>query len=212
LEASKYVHFGATSQDVVDTATMLQVRDAVQIIFNNIEILIDQLVFLVKKYRQTLMMGRSFMQQAKPITFGFKVATWLDGVLRSKDRLEMFMFDKFTFQLGGAVGNLNGMPEKAELVLQLFEGNIQLPPPSVSWHTQRDRFVEIATTLGILTGTLSKIAKDVSLLMQTEIAEVFEPSGAGKGGSSTMPHKRNPVSATGSATRFHHAFVHDSRP
>jgi 3-carboxy-cis,cis-muconate cycloisomerase len=180
-EGSKFIHFGATSQDVVDTATMLQVRDAVQIIHKNVAILCQQLVFLIENHRNTLMIGRSFMQQAKPITFGFKVATWLDGLLRSK-------------QLGGAVGNLSSMPDKGFAVMQSMSDILNLKTPSVSWHTQRDRFVEIATSLGILVGTISKIAKDISLMMQTEIAEVFEPSGAGKGGSSTMPHKRNPVS------------------
>lgn len=134
------------------------------------------------------------MQQAKPITFGFKVATWLDGLLRSKKRLKNLLNNHFTLQLGGAVGNLGSMPEKGTAVMQSMSAILNLKDPSVSWHTQRDRFVEIATTLGILVGTISKIAKDISLMMQTEIAEVFEPSGAGKGGSSTMPHKRNPVS------------------
>ncbi len=194
LEANKYVHFGATSQDVVDTALMLQVRDAVEIIVINVNIVINQLVFLIKEHQNTLMIGRSFMQQAKPITFGFKVATWLDGVLRAKKRLLYILEENFTVQLGGAVGHLSSMPKNGFEIAQALGDILKLNTPPLSWHTQRDRFVEIATTLGILTGTLSKIAKDVSLLMQTEIAEVFEPSGAGKGGSSTMPHKRNPVS------------------
>jgi 3-carboxy-cis,cis-muconate cycloisomerase len=193
--ANKYVHFGATSQDVVDTALMLQVRDAVEIIVINVNIVINQLVFLIENHRETLMMGRSFMQQAKPITFGFKVATWLDGVLRTKKRLLYILKENFTVQLGGAVGHLSSMPKIGFEITETLGGILKLNTPSLSWHTQRDRFVEISTTLGILTGTLSKIAKDVSLLMQTEIAEVFEPSGAGKGGSSTMPHKRNPVSS-----------------
>ena len=102
-EGGKYVHFGATSQDVVDTAMMLQIRDAISII---LEILIKQLIFLMGTHRNTLMIGRSFMQQAKPITFGFKVATWLDGILRSKKRLDIILKDNFTVQLGGAVGTL----------------------------------------------------------------------------------------------------------
>ena len=191
---AKFIHFGATSQDVVDTATMLQVRDAVLIMDKNVAVLIQQLVFLIENHRHTLMIGRSFMQQAKPITFGFKVATWLDGLLRSKKRLENLLNTHFTLQLGGAVGNLSSMTDKGWDVIQSMSKILDLKDPSVSWHTQRDRFVEIATTLGILVGTISKIAKDISLMMQTEIAEVYEPSGAGKGGSSTMPHKRNPVS------------------
>ena len=191
---AKFIHFGATSQDVIDTATMLQVRDAVLIIDKNVAVLIQQLVFLIENHRNTLMIGRSFMQQAKPITFGFKAATWLDGLLRSKKRLKNLLNTHFTLQLGGAVGNLSSMTDKGWDVMQSMSKILNLTTPSVSWHTQRDRFVEIATTLGILVGTISKIAKDISLMMQTEIAEVYEPSGAGKGGSSTMPHKRNPVS------------------
>ena len=191
---AKFIHFGATSQDVVDTATMLQVRDAVLIMDKNVAVLIQQLVFLIENHRHTLMIGRSFMQQAKPITFGFKVATWLDGLLRSKKRLENLLNTHFTLQLGGAVGNLSSVTDKGWEVIQSMSKILDLKDPSVSWHTQRDRFVEIWTTLGILVGTISKIAKDISLMMQTEIAEVYEPSGAGKGGSSTMPHKRNPVS------------------
>lgn len=195
-EGGKYVHFGATSQDVIDTATVLQARDALVLIHKNIEILIAQLIYLIDNHRDTLMIGRSFMQQARPITFGFKVATWLDGILRSKKRIEHLLQNNLPSQLGGAVGTLASMPEKGLLITETMATLLGLSTPSVSWHTQRDNLAEIATTLGILTGSLSKIAKDISLLMQTEIAEVFEPSGAGKGGSSTMPHKRNPVGCT----------------
>ncbi len=193
---AKYVHFGATSQDVIDTATVLQARDALILIQKNLEKLIAQLTYLIDNHRDTLMIGRSFMQQARPITFGFKVATWLDGMLRSKKRIEHLLQNNLPLQLGGAVGTLASMPEKGLLIRETMATLLGLSTPSVSWHTQRDNLAEIATTLGILTGSISKIAKDISLLMQTEIGEVFEPSGAGKGGSSTMPHKRNPVGCT----------------
>ncbi len=202
-EGSKFVHFGATSQDVIDTATILQARDALLLIHKNIEKLIAQLIYLMENHRHTLMIGRSFMQQARPLTFGFKVATWLEGILRSKRRVENLLQHNCQLQLGGAVGTLASMPEKGLLVAATMAEILGLTPPSVtspftmtSWHTQRDNLTEIATTLGILTGSLSKMAKDISLLMQTEIGEVFEPSGVGKGGSSTMPHKRNPVGCT----------------
>ena len=195
-EGGKFVHFGATSQDVIDTATVLQARDALVLIHKNLEKFITQLTYLVDNHRDTLMIGRSFMQQARPITFGFKVTTWLDPILRSKRRVEHVLQNNCTLQLGGAVGNLASMSEKGFLVADTMSEILGLNTPSVSWHTQRDNLVEIATTLGILMGSLSKIAKDISLLMQTEIGEVFEPSGAGKGGSSTMPHKRNPVGCT----------------
>lgn len=195
-EGAKFVHFGATSQDVIDTATMLQVRDALILINKNVEKLIAQLIYLADNHRDTLMIGRSFMQQARPITFGFKAATWLDGILRSKARIEHLLQNNFSLQLGGAVGTLASMPEKGLLVADTMAQILGLNTPSVPWHTQRDNVVEIATTLGILSGSISKIARDISLLMQTEIGEVFEPAAEGKGGSSTMPHKRNPVGCT----------------
>ncbi len=195
-EGGKFVHFGATSQDVIDTATVLQARDALVLIHKNLENLIFQLTYLVDNHQDTLMIGRSFMQQARPITFGFKVATWLEPILRSKSRVEHLLQNNCSLQLGGAVGTLASMLEKGLLVSETMSEILGLSSPTLSWHSQRDNLVEIATTLGILTGSLSKIAKDISLLMQTEIGEVFEPSGAGKGGSSTMAHKRNPVGCT----------------
>jgi 3-carboxy-cis,cis-muconate cycloisomerase len=191
--AAKYVHYGATSQDVIDSAMMMQLKDAVALIAIDLDILVKQLTLLVETHRSTVMIGRSFMQQARPITFGFKVAHWLDGILRSRKKLEDVRSQNFVLQLGGAVGTLHGMMGKGWKVAETMSDLLGLHMPSLPWHTQRDRLAEVATTLGILSGNLGKIAKDISLLMQTEIAEVYEPSGAGKGGSSTMPHKRNPV-------------------
>lgn len=193
-KAAGYVHFGATSQDVIDTAIVLQAKEAVIIIENDLEKVIYQLQILSENYQQTPMIGRSFMQQARPITFGFKVDTWIDGLSRSKERIERILQDNFVVQLGGAVGNKSVFGANGDKISETLATILKLKNTPISWHTQRDRIVEISTVLGILTGTISKIAKDVSLMMQTEIAEVFEPSGDGKGGSSTMPHKRNPVS------------------
>ncbi len=193
-EASRYVHFGATSQDVIDTATILQAKEAVIIIEKDLQIVIQQLQILSEKYQQIPMIGRSFMQQARPITFGFKVDTWLDGLNRSKHRIERILQDNFVVQLGGAVGNKSAFGANGDKISETLATILNLKNSPISWHTQRDRMVEIATVLGILTGTISKIAKDISLLMQTEIAEIFESSEEGKGGSSTMPHKRNAVS------------------
>ena len=192
-EAGKYVHIGATSQDVIDTAMMLQARDAVSIIEEELKQLVKQLVLLVEEHRNTVMIGRSFMQHARPITFAYKVAGWLDALLRSQKAIEELLQQGFFLQLGGAVGTLSGMHEQGLQVCETMSELLALSNPSKPWHTERDRFVTIASTLGILAGNLGKIAKDISLLMQTEIAEVFEPSAKGKGGSSTMPHKRNPV-------------------
>ncbi|QEC66862.1 3-carboxy-cis,cis-muconate cycloisomerase [Panacibacter ginsenosidivorans] len=192
-EAAKYVHLGATSQDVIDTAITLQLRDALKIIEKDLQQLINQLVSLIEVHRNTIMIGRSFMQHARPITFGFKVSCWLDGLLRSKQRVVKLLAEQLPLQLGGAVGTLSGMQDKGLQVAETMSALLRLNIPAIPWHTQRDRFTETATTLGILSGNIGKIAKDISLLMQTEIAEVFEPSVPGKGGSSTMPHKRNPV-------------------
>ena len=194
-EAAVYVHFGATSQDVIDTATILQAKESVIIIEKDLQKVIQQLQILAENHQQTSMIGRSFMQQARPITFGFKVDTWLDGLNRSKERIERILQDNFVVQFGGAVGNKSAFGANGDVISETLATILNLKNSLISWHTQRDRIAEIATTLGILTGTISKIAKDVSLMMQTEIAEVFEPSGIGKGGSSTMPHKRNPVSS-----------------
>jgi 3-carboxy-cis,cis-muconate cycloisomerase len=193
-EAAGYVHFGATSQDVIDTATMLQAKEVVIIIQKDLEIVINQLQILSKNHQQTPMIGRSFMQQARPITFGFKVDNWLDGLNRSQERIKTILQDNFVIQLGGAVGDKSAFGEHGDNISETLATILHLKNTEFSWHTQRDRIIEIATVLGILNGTISKIAKDISLMMQTEIGEVFESSEDGKGGSSTMPHKRNPVS------------------
>lgn len=193
--ASGYVHFGATSQDVIDTATMLQLKDAFDLIMLDLEKLIGQLAFLAKTHKNTVMIGRTFLQHARPITFGFKVAGWLDGILRSKQRIEKVFNKSLALQLGGAVGTLSGMEDQGILVAETMCSELNLHMPVMPWHTQRDRIAEIATALGILAGNIGKMATDISLLMQTEVAEVFEPFAAGKGGSSAMPHKRNPVNS-----------------
>lgn len=193
IEPAKYVHFGATSQDVIDTALMLQVRDAIQIIAENLQQLIEQLVSLIKEHKTTVMIGRSLLQQARPITFGYKAAGWLEPLLRSQKQIEDLLKDGFVLQFGGAVGTLSGMTKRGLQVSEAMSELLQLKNPAKPWHTERDYVTHIATTLGILTGNIGKIAKDISLLMQTEIAEVAEPTAEGKGGSSTMPHKRNPV-------------------
>ncbi len=195
-EAAKYVHFGATSQDVIDTAMVLQIQKVFVFLQKNLKNLQKNLKNLTETHRQTLMIGRTLLQQARPITFGLKTALWLDGINRSVERLDEIKKRVLVLQLGGAVGSLAGMDGKGLAVAQEMSKILGLNTPSVLWHTQRDNMAEVATTLGILMGTMGKIAKDITLLMQTEVAEVFEGAAEGKGGSSTMPHKRNPVTAT----------------
>ena len=192
-EAAKYVHFGATSQDVIDTAMMMQLRDAAKIIEADLKQLIGQLRSLTKEHRNTLMPGRSFMQQARPISFGFKTAGWLDALLRSRQAMQTLSENAYVLQLGGAVGTLSSMGTKGLQVIETMGEELKLNIPARSWHSQRDRFALIASTMGILTGNVGKIAKDISLMAQTEIGELKEPYKKGKGGSSAMPQKQNPV-------------------
>jgi len=192
-EAAKYVHFGATSQDVIDTALMLQLKSAIKLIDEDDDQLIKQLTALTKQHSKTIMVGRSFMQHARPITFGFKTAGWLDALLRSRHAIQKLLKENFVLQLGGAVGTLSAMNEKGLHVSETLSEELGLDLPPKPWHTQRDRFATIATALGILSGNIGKMAKDISLLSQTEIAEVMESSEKGKGRSSAMPHKKNPV-------------------
>lgn len=204
VEASKFVHLGATSQDVVDTATVLQMQEYWYWLNDKLVILQELLTDLTKKHRETLMIGRTLLQQARPITFGLKTAGWLQSIVRSKDRLKSTQKRALMLQLVGAVGSGNVNITKS---VQISLANILDLKPAFSWQSNRDSLVEAASVLGLLNQSLGKIAKDVSLLMQTEIAEVFEGAGEGKGGSSTMPHKRNPVTCTAiiaNATRVPH--------
>jgi 3-carboxy-cis,cis-muconate cycloisomerase len=189
-EATKFIHLGATSQDIVDTAMVLQIQEFIDWTDKKINLLETLLIALTQKHRQTIMIGRTLLQQAKPTTFGFKTAGWLTAVTRSKQRLQEVKKRILVVQLGGAVGN--GNPNISTEIQEEFARILGLAP-SFTWHSHRDNIAEMAGVLGILSGTLGKIAKDISLLMQTEVGEVFEGSADGKGGSSTMPHKRNPV-------------------
>lgn len=192
-EASKYVHLGATSQDVVDTATVLQIQEYMIWLDERLDILSKLLIGLTKKHRQTFMVGRTLLQQARPITFGLKTATWLQSIERTKARIKSAEERILVIQLNGAVGSGNDFlpKEVQQSVAEKLELNF-----AFSWQSQRDNIAEWAGVLGILTGSLGKIARDISLLMQTEVGEVSEGAAEGKGGSSTMPHKRNPVGCT----------------
>jgi len=194
-EAARFVHWGATSQDANDTGLVLQIRQALDILEADLAALCGGLSELARKHRSTLIAGRTLMQHALPTTFGVKVAGWLDAMNRHRERFAETRARVLVLQFGGAVGTLAALREKGLQVAEALAAELHLGLPTMPWHTQRDRVAEAATTLGLCTGTLGKIARDISLHMQTEIAEVFEPAGEGRGGSSTMPHKRNPVSA-----------------
>lgn len=199
-EAAGLVHLGATSQDVVDTATVLQIKELIHWLEAKLYTLEELLIQLTKSHRNTVMAGRTLLQQAKPITFGLKTAGWLEGISRSGDRIAAVKERVLTVQLAGAVGSGN---EKINGSVQVQLANILGLKPAHAWHTQRDNLVEFAAVLGILTGSLGKIATDISLLMQTEIGEVLEGAAPGKGISSTIPHKRNPVTCAAIRANAH---------
>lgn len=192
-EAAKYVHWGATSQDIIDTGVVLQLRAALDLLDADLLALSDALVMQAQAHKNTPMIGRTWLQQALPITLGLKFAQWLDAVTRHRERLGELRSRALVLQFGGAAGTLASLRDKALPVAASLAEDLKLTLPALPWHTQRDRIAESASFLGMLTGTLGKIARDISLMMQTEVGEVAEPAAAGKGGSSTMPHKRNPV-------------------
>jgi 3-carboxy-cis,cis-muconate cycloisomerase len=192
-DASRYVHWGATSQDAIDTGRVLQLRQALALISSELDLLAIALGELVHKNRATLIAARTWMQQALPTTFGFKVAGWLDAIDRHRARLAETQERCLVLQFGGAVGTMAALGARGLDVASNLAKELQLPLPELPWHSHRDRMSEIATTLGLCCGTLGKIARDISLHTQTEVGEVFEPSSDGRGASSTMPQKRNPV-------------------
>ena len=192
-EAARYVHWGATSQDAIDTGRVLQLRQALTLVSSELDLFAEALGELVHKHRTTLVAARTWMQQALPTTFGLKVAGWLDAIDRHRARLSETRERCLVLQFGGAVGTAAALGVRGLDVAGNLAKELQLPLPQIPWHSQRDRMAEIATTLGLCCGTLGKMARDISLHTQTEVGEVFEPSSDGRGGSSSMPHKRNPV-------------------
>jgi 3-carboxy-cis,cis-muconate cycloisomerase len=191
--ASGFIHLGATSQDVMDTGLVLQLRDACEAIGAGLEKLSLAIAQLVERRGSLLLTGRTLLQQASPIPLGLKAAGWMDAVERHRERLPETRRRALVLQFGGAVGTLAALQEKGLQVAAALAGELKLPLPDVPWHAQRDRFAEVAAVLGLIVGTLGKIARDIALLSQTEIGELAEPAAPGRGGSSAMPHKRNPV-------------------
>ena len=196
-EARKYVHWGATSQDAIDTALMLQMRDGLDLLAAGLLAVCASCAALAEKHRHTLMAGRTLLQQALPITFGLKAARWLALATRQVEALQEQREKALAVQLGGAAGTLASLGEQGLHVVELLGAALHLPMPDLPWHTERDRVAGIAASLGVVSGAMAKIAGDVALLAQTEVGEVSEGAAPGKGSSSAMPQKRNPVDATG---------------
>jgi 3-carboxy-cis,cis-muconate cycloisomerase len=194
-DAARYVHWGATSQDVIDTATMLGLRAAIDALLADLDRAVAGFARLAEKHRHTAVVARTWLQHALPMPFGLKLAEYAAALHRSKLRLQRLRREGLALQFGGAAGTLAALGDNGLVVAERLAQELDLPLPDAPWHTHRDRIAEIASVLAILSGTCGKIARDVSLMMQTDVGEAFEPAGEGRGGSSTLPHKRNPVAS-----------------
>jgi 3-carboxy-cis,cis-muconate cycloisomerase len=194
-DAARYVHWGATSQDVIDTASMLGLRAAIDALLSDIDRAVAGFAKLARQHRDTAMVARTWLQHALPMPFGLKLAEYAAALHRSRARLLRLRGEALALQFGGAAGTLAALGDNGLRVAERLAQELKLPLPAAPWHTHRDRIAEAASVFAILAGTCGKIARDIQLMMQTDVAEAFEASGEGRGGSSTMPHKRNPVAA-----------------
>jgi 3-carboxy-cis,cis-muconate cycloisomerase len=193
-EAGRYIHWGATTQDIMDMATVLQIRDAVVLIDEDLKAIDTALAGLSVKHRSTVMAGRTHLQHALPITFGHKTAVWLSMIRRHRERLDQIKPRVLVGQFAGAAGTLASLGKDGMAVHDALMADLGLAAPSITWHVARDNLAEMVGLLALIAGSLAKIATDVMLMMQTEVGEVFEPFVKGRGSSSTMPQKRNPIS------------------
>ncbi len=214
-EHGEYIHFGPTTQDVLDTATMLQIRDAHAIYLRDMKAIGNALVKLCEQHRATPMVGRSHGVQALPITFGHKAAIWLSEMGRNYERLRQLEPRMFVGGMVGAVGTQASFGPKAKVLEQGVMKRLGLGVADINWQPARDRFAEYVNVLGLISATLGKIANEIITLEHTEIGELYEPFSAGKVGSSTMPHKRNPstceaVVGVSRALRYNVAFMLES--
>lgn len=188
------VHKGATSQDLADTVLMLQAKAGAALVSGEARRLAQALAVLTEDHAATPMLGRTLLQAAQPITFGLKVAGWLQGVDGALARFDAETTAALRLQFGGATGSLAGLDGKALAVAERLAARLDLALPATPWHAQREAVAGLASALAILVCSVGKIARDLSLLAQTEVAEAFEPRIDGRGGSSAMAHKRNPTS------------------
>src|SRR5580692_4577094 len=211
----EWCHWGATTQDITDSATVLQIREGLALVEADLNGIAEALAGLARKYRDTPMAGRSNLQQAVPITFGYKMATMLAAFERHKQRLKELRPRVLVGEFGGAAGTLSSLGKDGLKVQVELMKELKLGQPAISWHTVRDCIAEVGCFLGLVTGSCGKIAFDVKLMMQTEVEEVYEPFHEGRGSSSTMPQKRNPISsvyitATAALVRQHVAALLDA--
>ncbi len=191
----EYVHWGATTQDITDTATVLQIREALVLVDDELAAIAQALARLAREHRLTPVIGRSNLQQAIPVTFGYKMAGILSAVLRHRERITQLRQRVLVGEFAGAAGTLASLQTGAMETQAGLCAELGLGQPVIAWHTIRDNIAEVGAVLGLIGGTLGKISMDVKLMMQTEVGEVFEPFHHGRGSSSTMPQKRNPISS-----------------
>jgi 3-carboxy-cis,cis-muconate cycloisomerase len=194
--AAGFVHWGATSQDLCDTAMILLLQEARAIFAANIQRLETQLSQLAGKHADTVMLGRTLLQPATPITFGLKAAGWLGATHRARKLVDQAFDEALVLQFGGASGTLAALGDRGLEVAAAMARHLKLRLPDAPWHAHRDRLATLLSACGVLVGVLAKMARDITLLMQPEVGEVREASAEGQGGSSTMPHKQNPVGCT----------------
>ncbi len=195
-ELEPFFHKGATTQDIADTALVLQMRAAFALIARDLDAVLDRFAELAREHRSTPCVGRTYGQHAAPLTFGYKVAVWAVGIAEAAERLPSLCERTLTASLGGPVGTLAGLGDKGPAVAEAFAEELGLAAAPIAWHSLRARMAETGAWLAILMGALAKMATDVAHLASTEVGELAEPFVPGRGGSSAMPHKRNPVSAT----------------
>lgn len=194
-QAAGYVHWGSTSQDVIDTGMVLVTRKAMALVDRELTLLMHTLLELAETHVETPVLGRTLMQPAQVVSFGYKLIAWVAPLVRRQARLREAASAALKLQFGGAVGTLSVLGEHGPSIARRMGAELGLAVPESAWHTQRDEWVALGAELGVLCGALGKIARDISLLAQGEIGELSEPSGGGRGGSSAMPHKRNPVAS-----------------
>jgi 3-carboxy-cis,cis-muconate cycloisomerase len=194
-EAARFVHWGATSQDIIDTAQVLELAAVIDALVGDLGRAVESFAAQAQRHRETAVAGRTWLQHALPIPFGLKLAGYGAALARSRARLARLRAENLVLQFGGAAGTLAALGNAGLAVAEKLAAELKLPLPDSPWHGHRDRLAEIAAALAILAGSCGKLARDVTLLMQTDVAEAFEPAAPGRGGSSTMPQKRNPVAA-----------------
>jgi len=194
-EAARYVHFGATSQDVIDTAVALCLKEAAQRVAALARRLGDAAAELARRHRDTPTVARTLLQPAVPVPFGWKAAVWLSLLTRAVPRFQTAVDDACVLQFGGPAGTLSAFGTHGSAVAAALAEKLDLKNPPIPWHSAREGFARFGAEAAILAGAAGKIARDVSLLMQPEVGEAFEPAGPGRGGSSALPHKRNPAAS-----------------